>query len=1225
MTTGRDEQDPMRLYLLGKLAGEERDAFEHRLFTEDELVDELLSVEDDLIDDFLTGDLSTDEAGMFEKNFLVTEERRQKLRLGKAFRRYAATASELATSSAAVPQERAATTHATAVPATAKLPRASWNWQQWFSSPLLRSTAVAAIFLLAAVGVWRIFFYESDVNEGLIALNNAYREQRPLEARITDLGWAPFVTTRGPGTGNINETELRRAELLLLAAIAENPTPQLHHTLGKVYLSKKDFDRAITHFDEAATGDSQNAQLFSDLGVAYLERAKSRNEQRDSDSGKLQDLARSLGALNKALDLSPNQLEPLFNRGLVHQEMRLAPQAEEDWKLYLEKDSTSKWADEARRYLTLIKEHTQSKQRNREEILDDFLGAFEKRDDAKAWEIIRHNRDGSPAGKLMRDQLLDQYLAAASNGETHNAQTKLDALAFVGKLESQRTGDLYTSELARFYSSSSSRQRHALKQARRFMKMGRDYYSQSKPLNAIEVFKQAKQLFAEFGDRWESQYADLWIGYCHLNSSNTEQSVAVLKPLATLFEQQKHKWHLMRTLHVLSGAEYNLSEYSRALAHNHRSLSLAEEMGDAIGTFNTLSILGEQYRNIGNYTKALDCVQRSLFILDSCPLNEAQIAQHYGVVASTLSSSGLYPAAADYQKEAIRRALTTSQVQTIARAYSSLGLIYGKMGNYDEALRSAQLAYNTAKSHSDKSIKHGMMAYTSLQIGHLYKESGETNKALERYDESLELYKNLNNYYGLYDAHKNRLACYVALKNDSAAQKELQTTLALVKEYRAQIQEGDNRNHFFDNEQSVYDLAIHFELSRMNNNERAFEYSEESRSRTLLDLANSTASVSADTEHPDLLFRSLATPRKLSDIRLHMPDRAQILQYSVLSDRLLMWVISKKDFLVIESKVSQNELTDAVFSYLQGFTGNSKTQRPESAENAKRLFNFVIKPVESLLLKDNPIYVVPDKALNYLPFSALISSDTNRFLVEDYLMVISPSSSLFINACEWAEKKEAKSVETVLSVGNPTFDRSEYPTLAELPASAREAEKIARYYSSGLPLIGDEATKPRLLSHLQKADVLHFALHSVFDQRRPLRSKLLLAKQSGISATNNASADVLEAHEIYGMKLPQARLVVLSACQSGVEQYFGGEGMISLARPFLAAGVPLVVASLWPVDSDPTAELMISFHKHRKQDNVSSAEALRRAQLEMLRSSDDRLSNPYCWAGFTAVGGATTF
>ena len=83
--------------------------------------------------------------------------------------------------------------------------------------------------------------------------------------------------------------------------------------------------------------------------------------------------------------------------------------------------------------------------------------------------------------------------------------------------------------------------------------------------------------------------------------------------------------------------------------------------------------------------------------------------------------------------------------------------------------------------------------------------------------------------------------------------------------------------------------------------------------------------------------------------------------------------------------------------------------------------------------------------------------------------------------------------------------------------------------------------------------------------------------------------------------------------------------MISLARPFLAAGVPLVVVSLWPVDSDATAELMISFHRHRKQDNFSSAEALRRAQLEMLSRPDERFHHVFSWGAFILIGGFANF
>jgi CHAT domain-containing protein len=83
--------------------------------------------------------------------------------------------------------------------------------------------------------------------------------------------------------------------------------------------------------------------------------------------------------------------------------------------------------------------------------------------------------------------------------------------------------------------------------------------------------------------------------------------------------------------------------------------------------------------------------------------------------------------------------------------------------------------------------------------------------------------------------------------------------------------------------------------------------------------------------------------------------------------------------------------------------------------------------------------------------------------------------------------------------------------------------------------------------------------------------------------------------------------------------------MISLARPFLATGIPLVVVSLWPVDSNSTANLMISFHKHRKQDNLSSAEALRRAQLDLLKGPEEEFHRPFFWGAFVLIGGSTSF
>ena len=109
------------------------------------------------------------------------------------------------------------------------------------------------------------------------------------------------------------------------------------------------------------------------------------------------------------------------------------------------------------------------------------------------------------------------------------------------------------------------------------------------------------------------------------------------------------------------------------------------------------------------------------------------------------------------------------------------------------------------------------------------------------------------------------------------------------------------------------------------------------------------------------------------------------------------------------------------------------------------------------------------------------------------------------------------------------------------------------------------------------------------------------------------------------MNLNRARLVVLSACTTGVERYYRGEGAIGMARPFIEAGAPLVVASLWSVESEPTSRLMIDFHKHRKLDRISTLRALREAQLSMLTSPEPVDRDPHTWAAFVAIGGFTEF
>jgi CHAT domain-containing protein len=112
----------------------------------------------------------------------------------------------------------------------------------------------------------------------------------------------------------------------------------------------------------------------------------------------------------------------------------------------------------------------------------------------------------------------------------------------------------------------------------------------------------------------------------------------------------------------------------------------------------------------------------------------------------------------------------------------------------------------------------------------------------------------------------------------------------------------------------------------------------------------------------------------------------------------------------------------------------------------------------------------------------------------------------------------------------------------------------------------------------------------------------------------------LSALDIAGLRLTSTRTVVLSACDSGSGPQLAGDGPLSLARAFLSAGTPTVVASLWPVPDEPTAPLITSLHQRLRAGDTPAA-ALRAAQLALLRSQQPSLRSPAVWSVFEAFGG----
>ena len=181
----------------------------------------------------------------------------------------------------------------------------------------------------------------------MAALKEAYRDQRPVESRITEFGYAPPPPiTRGGEQEKFDYVARDRARALIQSEAAEHPGARSYHDLGRFYLAQHEFDKAIDQFENALKEAPNNAQIHSDLGAAYMERALV-----DQDNPNTGDLARSLEQLNRAIAIDNSLLAAYFNKALCLQRMNDLSLAREAWEVYLKKETDSEWLKEAERNL----------------------------------------------------------------------------------------------------------------------------------------------------------------------------------------------------------------------------------------------------------------------------------------------------------------------------------------------------------------------------------------------------------------------------------------------------------------------------------------------------------------------------------------------------------------------------------------------------------------------------------------------------------------------------------------------------------------------------------------------------------------------------------------------------------------------------------------------------------------------------------------------------------
>ena len=1159
-----------------------------RLLSDPAFGDEFDIVVDTIVDEYLDDQLSPEERERAELYFFKSARRREKLEFAALLKR-----------------------------GKTDFFRKRERGRSW--TPYLKAAAAIA-FVAVAAFVFINQFTGTSLNQGLTALHSAYRDERPLESRISGFEYARAPDLRG-GARTVDSTQKELAATIILPKDSDNAGAEVHQAIGQYFLTQRQFDEAIDRFQRSLAQDPNNSRVHSDLGTALLERGRIRHLEKDSGEESV-DFANSLTNFNKALELDNTNLEALFNRAILYREMGLLPQSENDWRRYLERDSTSKWADEAREKLRAIEQQRLQSSSEKEQPVQEFLEAFKTGDESRAWNVVR--RYYSSAGNTITNSLLDSYLEADGKGDSAAAEQQLEAVSYLGKLEQQLAGDNYTSDLVQFYKRTNPQQRRSLAHARAQMSQAYELFLRSQVNDALNYYSQAEQTFRQNGNEVEATLATYRMGHCYWLKPDLKKSDETFTQLREATERSKYKWLYNQNIYRTAVVRVTHNDYSEAIDYAGQALSQSEKMGDFVGTLDVLISLATYYRMLRDHKKSWAFLHRAVAMTRDKGAEPLQKWRVNTTIALNLADLGLHEAALEYHLEAVRLALDLKPERPliISRSYDYVAVTYSRLKNHEVALTNIDLAFESSRRLQDQDSGREMMATTLLHRGDIFREAGQFDNAIGSYDRSIDLYQQLQYPFYTYPARRGRLVSYLAKGNDVATEAELNSVLQLFNAYRANLKRESQRNTFFDVEQRVYDLAIDFAWSRKHDPEQALQYCELSRGRSLLDAMQKNLINEQTDDNLELPLSATAEPLSVAEIKQQMPDDAQIVQYAVLDDKLLIWVVNGNEITPQEKSVSASGLAERVRRFVRAVGTLPQNEETTFTSDAKELHKLLIAPIESLLDEKKLTCIVPDKVLHYLPFAALVSEVSNKYLIEKFKIQLAPSASIFLQGLK--DRGQEQDEERMLSVGNPTFDPRAFPSLQPLPAARHEAQTIAELYKPAQSLVLDRyATEQTVRNGLQKANVAHFALHYVVDERHSLYSKMVLTSPG--KTTDEANNGLLQLHEIYKMDLAHMRLVVLSACQTAIEQQYGGEGAVSVARPFMARGVPLVVATLWPVDSSGSEQLMTSFHRFRKQRKFPTAEALQQAQLELIKDNSERLHHPYYWAAFTVIGRYATF
>lgn len=362
----------------------------------------------------------------------------------------------------------------------------------------------------------------------------------------------------------------------------------------------------------------------------------------------------------------------------------------------------------------------------------------------------------------------------------------------------------------------------------------------------------------------------------------------------------------------------------------------------------------------------------------------------------------------------------------------------------------------------------------------------------------------------------------------------------------------------------------------------------------------------------------------LGQIQKGLKKNQVLIEYQITTSSIYLFIVGKNTFRIVKQ-----DLPEIFYEHLRTLrsciaqnpvTKNANEAFDKMVTSSRNLYNILIRPAEQYIRKKDLI-IVPHNELNYIPFEVLLSRDPNNsvpdyktleYLCKNHSIRYTYSANLLLT------QNRNHPAGTRTAVFLPDYEKYNH-TLnirsQELPVlEGAETEAMTVYQIMGGTLFSNlKATESAFKKEASEYNIIHLVSHANIDDQIPVNSNLILT-----SYTDTIEDGCLYAYELLQMNL-NARLIVLSGCNTGYGKLQKGEGMLSLARCFFYTGVQTMAFTLWPVADQSSASLISNFYRNLKHmHNIDKA--MHSARLKYIEEADPVKCHPFYWAGYIIMG-----